>query len=222
MADPLLINLTGTESEGTKWAVLQRWVKQAIINAGITIPMSDPLLSDINFGDSEGTKWAKLQRWMTLLANNITSGGGGVSSITAGAGISVNQPTGAVVVTATGGAPTAMATTVNNSGDTTITPTKPIYTVALSFTGAARTSKIILVAAGATVAGDKIRLDLTFPATANIVIEARNATGAGTLLLPASIFASQQYPTNAFDLSASWDFVFTGTAWQYETSKIPA
>lgn len=77
MSDPLLINLTGFESEGTKWAVVQRWLKLAIQNASITIPMSDPLLTDINFADSEGTKWAKFQRWLALLANNITGGGGG-------------------------------------------------------------------------------------------------------------------------------------------------
>lgn len=84
MPDPLLINLTGSESEGTKWAVLQRWLKLAVQNASITIPMSDPLLTDINYGDSEGTKWAKLQRWMTLLAENITSGGGGGTTLKKG------------------------------------------------------------------------------------------------------------------------------------------
>ena len=42
------------------------------------------------------------------------------------------------------------------------------------------------------------------------------------MLLPAEIFTSQQYTTNGFDLSATWDFVFTGTAWRYELSNIPS
>jgi len=79
-----LINLTGFESEGTKWQVLQAWIRLAVVNAGISIPMSDPLLSDINLGDSEGTKWAKLQRWFALLANNISSGGGGGTALQKG------------------------------------------------------------------------------------------------------------------------------------------
>jgi len=84
MADPLLRNIVYSDSEGTKWAILQRWIKQAVINASISIPMSDPLLSDIVYGDSEGTKWAKLQRWMTLLANNIGGGGGGGTVVRSG------------------------------------------------------------------------------------------------------------------------------------------
>lgn len=222
MAYPL-INLSGTESEGTKWQVLQAWLRLAVTNAGITIPMSDPLLSDINLGDSEGTKWAKLQRWMTLLAQNISGGGGaGVSSIIAGSGISVDQPTGAVTITATAGAPTNYATATNNSGNTTTTPDKPIYTEAISVGGSARTSVLILVAGGATVKGDKIRLDLTLAATAGIILEVRNATSGGTLLLPAEIFPSQQFTTDGTVLSAVWDFVFTGAAWKYEMSNIPA
>ncbi len=77
MSDPLLRNLTTYDSNGTQWAVLQRWVKQACINASITIPMSDPLLRDLTTYDSEGTRFAVLQRWLTLLSDNITGGGGG-------------------------------------------------------------------------------------------------------------------------------------------------
>jgi len=74
MSDPLLKTVTTHESNGTYWAVLQRWVKQACINASITIPMSDPLLRDLTTCDSEGTRFAVLQRWLALLANNIGSG----------------------------------------------------------------------------------------------------------------------------------------------------
>ena len=71
-------NITGAETEGQKWAILQAWVKQACVNAGIAITgLTDPLLSDINGGESEGIKLAKLQRWIRLLAENVTGGGGG-------------------------------------------------------------------------------------------------------------------------------------------------
>lgn len=73
-------NITGAETEGQKWAILQAWVKQACVNAGIAITgLTDPLLSDINGGESEGIKWAKLQRWIKLLAENVSGGGGGGS-----------------------------------------------------------------------------------------------------------------------------------------------
>ena len=82
MSDPLLIDVTTHESSGTYWAVLQRWVKQACINASISIPMSDPLLRDLTTYDSEGTRFAVLQRWLTLLADNVTGGGGGIVWVT--------------------------------------------------------------------------------------------------------------------------------------------
>lgn len=84
MADPLLIDLTTHESEGTDFAVLQRWIKQAVINAGISIPMSDPLLRDLTTYDSEGTRFAVLQRWLKLLANNLSGGGGGGTIVRSG------------------------------------------------------------------------------------------------------------------------------------------
>ena len=77
MSDPLLIDVTTHESSGTYFAVLQRWIKQACINAGITFTMGSPtLLRDLTTYDSEGTRFAVLQQWLKLLANNITGGGG--------------------------------------------------------------------------------------------------------------------------------------------------
>lgn len=121
MAYPL-INLTGFESEGTKWQVLQAWVKLAVINAGISIPMSDPLLTDINLGDTEGTKWAKLQRWMTLLAQNISGGGGGGTSLQRGnvALVAGQQAYPIIFTTPFAGAPTFVTGSVrmpNSSGE---------------------------------------------------------------------------------------------------------
>lgn len=72
----LLTDIREGDIEGVKWAKLQRWLRLACDNAGISYSMSYPL-TDINPGDTEGVKWAKLGAWMKLLAENITGGGGG-------------------------------------------------------------------------------------------------------------------------------------------------
>jgi len=74
MSDPLVIDIDTGMTQGVKMAILQRWVKQACINAGISF-VGDALLSDIDVGDSEGVKYAKIQRWLKLLANNVSGGG---------------------------------------------------------------------------------------------------------------------------------------------------
>lgn len=152
------------------------------------------------------------------------AGGGGVSQLLAGSGITLSPVNGLGVVTvnATAGFGAANYTTAsNNSGNTTITPDAPVYALGLSVGGTARTSIIILATAGRG-AGDRIRIDITLPATANILLEARNATSGGTSLLPSGLFPSQQFTTDGVVLSAVWDFVFTGSAWRYEMSNIPA
>lgn len=160
------------------------------------------------------------------ITNNLAlvaagGGGGAVNSILAGAGISVDQPTGVVTISATGTAANDYETAANNAGNTTVTPTEANYALGLTVGGAARTSILILDITG-RAAGDRIRLDLTLPATAAILLEARNATAGGTLLLPAEKFPSQQFETDGVTLSATWDFVFTGAAWRYELSNQPA
>ncbi len=148
-------------------------------------------------------------------------GGSGVSSIIAGAGISVDQATGDVTVTATGTAGNADAAFTNNSGNTTITPTKPNQSILGTVGGAARSSIIILDVAGRT-AGDRIMLDLILPATAAIILSVRNATSGGTLLLPVESFPTQNLTTDGNLLSARWEFTFNGTAWRYDMSNLPA
>ncbi len=150
-------------------------------------------------------------------------GGGGITSLVAGAGISITNPTGpAATITATGSG-NSYATATNNSGDTTITPTVSSYDIAITVGGAARTSNLILATAGRST-GDRVRLLMTFPVTTGIILVPRNATAGGTLLLPADIFTSpaQSYTTNGFDLSAVWEFEYTGSAWRFVTSNIPA
>lgn len=150
-------------------------------------------------------------------------GGGTITELLAGSGISITDPTGPTpTISASAGGGTAnYATATNNSGNTTITPDVPLYALGLTIGGVARTSILILDTAGRG-AGDRIRLDITLPATGSIVLEVRNATSGGTLLLPTELFPSQQFTTDGVVLSATWDFVFTGTAWRYELSSIPA
>lgn len=113
------------------------------------------------------------------------------------------------------------ATATNNAGNTTVTPTQANYALGLTVGGVARTSLLILDITG-RAAGDRIRLDITLPATAAIVLEVRNATAGGTQLLPTELFAANQFTTDGVVLSATWDFVYTGAAWKYEMSSIPA
>lgn len=166
-----------------------------------------------------------LRKILTNIAFMIENGGGGsgVTSIVAGAGISVDQPTGVVTISATGGSGGGndFDSATNNTGNTTITPTEPNYTFALTFGGSARTSIIILDVAGRT-AGDKIFLDLILPATANIVIDVRNATSGGTRLLPVETFPSQDLTTDGSLLSGHWEFTYNGSAWVFDTSNLPA
>jgi len=159
-----------------------------------------------------------------IVDNGGGGGGGAVTKIIAGTGIGVSPGTGVgnVTISATGTNGNAFSSSTNNTGNTTITPTKPNQTYALTFTGAAGNRIIILDVAGRT-SGDKIFLDLVFPATSGLVISVRNATSGGTLLLPVESFgAPQTFTTDGNVLSAHWEFTFNGTAWIYDTSNLPA
>lgn len=96
----LLTPISKFDSEGIKWEKLGNFVFLALTNAGISTTMLTP----INRFDSEGIKWEKLGAAMLQLAENISGGGGGgVTQIVAGTGISLSPPegTGAVTVTNT-------------------------------------------------------------------------------------------------------------------------
>lgn len=212
MTDPLLINLTGAESEGTKWAVLQRWVTLAVINAGIVIPMSDPLLRNIIYGDSEGTKWAILQRWIRLLAENLSGGGGaGVTQLIAGSNITLSPVGGQGVVTinASGGGGSgipAQATFASAAtGNTLITPASGNVIAIGSITGAAGTRTFALDVTGRSD-GDILFMRFQQPTTAGVIEEVHNASAGGTLLYS---YTTDGSGTDVFDC---WVYFKTG-AW---------
>lgn len=150
-------------------------------------------------------------------------GGGGLPSQGGHAGefLTTDGSTASWAPIPAGGASNAYAAATNNTGNTTVTPTQSNQTSRITFTGAARSSIIILDVAGRS-AGDKIFMDLILPATANIVISVRNATSGGTLLLPVESFPTQDLTTDGNLLSAHWEFTYTGSAWIYDMSNLPA
>lgn len=122
--------------------------------------------------------------------------------------------------------PNGYATSSNSIGDTLIAFTASNMTVEMTISGGARTSKIILRTTDNTfhtlTSGDTLKLLLTLPATASIELDVRNGTASGAQLLP-----DQQYPdgllvTDGVVLSATLNFVFNGTAWEYAESTVPA
>ena len=175
--------------------------------------------------DSQTVLLRKICNNTAQIVDTGGGGGGAVTKIIAGTNITIDPVTGlgAVTINASGGSGGGndYAAATNNSGNTTVTPTQPNYTEKLTFTGAA-SSRIIILVTGGRSAGDKIFLDLVFPATAGLVISVRNATSGGTLLLPVESFPTQDFTTDGNILSAHWEFTYTGTAWIYDMSNLPA
>lgn len=166
-----------------------------------------------------------LRKILTNLAYSIENGGGGGGSLPSQAGHAgeflTTNGVAASWSAVSASALNAYAAATNNAGNSTITPTKPVQTTVLTFTGAARSSIVILDVAGRS-AGDKIFLNLILPATANIVISVRNATSGGTLLLPVEMFPTQDITTDGNLRSTYLEFTYTGTAWIYDMSNLPA
>lgn len=172
--------------------------------------------------DSQVDLLRKLVNNTALIAAGGGSGGGLPSQGGhAGEFLTTNGTTASWAAIPAGGVSNAYAAATNNTGNTTVTPTQSNQTSRITFTGSARSSIIILATAGRS-AGDKIFMDLILPATANIVISVRNATSGGTLLLPVESFPTQDLTTDGNLLSAHWEFTYTGAAWIYDMSNLPA
>lgn len=109
----------------------------------------------------------------------------------------------------------------NSSGDLVITPTRPNQSYVLTVSGVARTSNIVLSRVRRR-AGDIVELLFVLPATADIVLALRNGAVGGDLLLPEEKYTDQLLTTDGLMLSAKMRFVYTGSAWRYLDSQIPA
>ena len=108
-------------------------------------------------------------------------------------------------------APRALSRNASNnaSGTTTIawSNTQPLHIEQVTFTGSAGTRTLVLDnTTYARNAGDLVGVHCAFPATANIVVDFRNATAAGTQLLE---HTTDGTGPNLFAL-----FTYTGTAYQ--------
>lgn len=71
-----LTSINEFDGLGLKWQKLQRWLRLAVDNAGISYAIGGNL-TDIRQGDGDGVRWAKLGAWTELLAENISGGGVG-------------------------------------------------------------------------------------------------------------------------------------------------
>lgn len=113
------------------------------------------------------------------------------------------------------------AAVANAAGNTTITPTAHFWTEQITFTGAARTSVVILSVATPPIAGDVIDLWMTRVDGGGIIAEVRNATGGGTLLAT--------LPDATGVATARFQFVYgtiakgyAADAWVAQAFQIPA
>lgn len=79
LSSPILTS----DTDGVKFAKLQRLIRLALDNASISYVMSG-LLTPILPSDTQGVKYAKLGRWMDELATNISGGGGGTGNVRSG------------------------------------------------------------------------------------------------------------------------------------------
>ena len=110
----------------------------------------------------------------------------------------------------------------NIGGNSTLTTTSANDTQDVTCTGAAG-SRIFALTTSGRNAGDRCDVKVTVPATAGLIITIRNNTVSGTQLLPTSSdYTGNAWTTNGVTLSASFSFVFTGTAWTYVCSSSPA
>jgi hypothetical protein len=125
------------------------------------------------------------------------------------------------LTTGTSDYPNGYMQRVNSAGDISLESSAANMTIDLLVTGVARTSIVVLETAG-RAAGDRLLVRMELPAVADIVFDFRNATAGGTALLPDELFSSQLFTTDGEATSANFEFVFNGTAWEYDTSQTPA
>lgn len=108
-----------------------------------------------------------------------------------------------------------------SAGDLHVASSRPNQWIDLTVSGSPRISTIVLMRARRR-AGDMMVFAVTLPATAGIVLEFRNGSDTGDMLLPEAKFPDQQFTTDGEQTTAEFRFVYTGGFWKYQSSSIPA
>ena len=109
----------------------------------------------------------------------------------------------------------------SDSGNVVISPDRPIQGVSLYVGGVARRLPIVL-SEWRQRRGNILRIHVTLPAIAGIVLDFRNGTATGTKLLPAARYTDQEFTTDGEQVSGFFRFGYTGSAWTHMDSSIPA
>ena len=103
----------------------------------------------------------------------------------------------------------------NSTGNFTIAPASQIHTEFVTISGSAGTRNGVMTATG-LVAGARLTVRLTLPATAAIVINLYDLSLTGTLLATVTTDANGYLPT------ARFEFVFDGTNFKRDAEIVPS
>ena len=104
----------------------------------------------------------------------------------------------------------------NASGNTNVSPASNVshHVQIINFSGSGGTTRVVPLLTTGRVAGDLIDLRLNLPTTANITVEVRNASAAGTLL--------STIQTDGTGDDAQLDYYYDGSAFQRLRTLYPA
>lgn len=159
------MDLTILQSDvpGVKWAKLQRIMREAVDNAGITYTL-EGMLTDINESDVEGVKWAKLGAWSRLLAENIGGGGGGpaAAGTLTGDTLAANVVNSSLTTFGAGIGVLKVATVTLTDAQIKALPTTPVQVVAAPGVGKIAVPIMALVGLAWTADYTNISADSTF------------------------------------------------------------
>lgn len=148
-----------------------------------------------------------------LLGRGSASGAGVIQELTIGAGLTISG----TELSAISNGGVGYNASSNVSGNTTISPSAGtgIHTEITTLSGSGSTTRIfILDTSGSPETGTIIRHRVFCPATANILLEWRNATSGGTLATSALTDGSGD------DMLA--EFVYTGSGWTFLNFVYPS
>jgi hypothetical protein len=117
----------------------------------------------------------------------------------------------------------------NASGTTTIRPTAYNFTAQINFSGDAGDRVVVLSRSGPAGTGPTsiprgatITVIAKLPEVEGIVIAFRDLIPAGDLLLPTLTFPDQTYTSDGLTTSATFEFFYNGTSWEFTESSIPS